>query len=226
MKKPVFFLFSILPILTFLSCQNKNTGSPEVLMFSGTIDWGWELGAFYGGNSFYWWHNTDQGVVDLGEMPTVCWKKPYDFEHGHFYLRFEILGQPTDQPFFIQLGFWQNIPGESRHSEAISGRYRLEKGPGTKIESDLGSPASWWQLQPDKPVDFCRPGDLYRIGLVLWNEEPLCLPMAQGWTNSNACENPELAAQDFFPLKAKVSVVAVADGYSFSGWENYPDQTE
>jgi hypothetical protein len=50
--------------------------------------------------------------------------------------------------------------------------------------------------------------------------------MAQGWTNSNACENPELAAQDFFPLKAKVSVVAVADGYSFSGWENYPDQTE
>ncbi|MFO7668990.1 MAG: hypothetical protein R6W31_04965 [Bacteroidales bacterium] len=184
------------------------------------------MGEFYGGNSFYCWHNTDPGVVNLGEMPTDCWEKPYDFEHGHLYLRFEILVQPTDQPFFIQLGFWQNIPGESGHSEAISGRFRLENGAGTRMESDLGSPASWWQLKPDKPVNFSRPGDLYRIGLVLWNAEPLCLPMAQGWTNSNTCENPEQAALDSFPLRAKVSVVAVADGYSFSGWENYPNQTE
>ncbi len=172
MKKPVVFLFLIFLIITVLSCQKKNTGSPEVLMFSETIDWGWELGEFYGGNSFYWWHNTDPGVVNLGEMPTDCWEKPYDFEHGHFYLRFEILVQPTDQPFFIQLGFWQNIPGESGHSEAISGRFRLENGAGSRMESDLGSPASWWQLKPDKPVDFSRPGDLYRIGLVLWNAEP------------------------------------------------------
>jgi hypothetical protein len=120
---PVDFFLFILIIITVLSCQMKNTGSPEVLMFSETIDWGWELGEFYGGNSFY-----------------------------------------------------------------------------------------LWQLKPDKPVDFSRPGDIYRIGLVLWKAEPLCLPMAQGLTNSNACENPEQAALDFFPLRAMVSVVAVADG--------------
>ena len=141
MKKEILpFLLTIL-LITSLSCEKKNTESPQLTLFSDTIDWNRELGEFYGGNSFYCWHNTDQGVVNLGEMPADCWKNPEDFN---------------------------------------------------------------------------------RIGLALWKAEPLCLPMAQGWSNSNACEDPEQAALEFFPLKARIAVVAVADGHNFSGWENHP----
>ncbi len=161
-------------------------------------------------------------MVNLGEMPADCWTNPYDFEHGHYYLRFEILEQPSAQAFFIQLGFWQNMHAEGGYSETMSSRILMEDGAGTLVEMDLGSPSSWWELMPDQPVDFCKPEDLDKIGLALWKAEPLCLPMAQGWTNSYACEDPELAALEFFPLKARIAVVAVADGHSFSGWKNHP----
>lgn len=216
-------IVSLALLLTILfSCKEEITGSPELTLFSDTINWNWEVDEFYGGNSFYWWHNTDHGVVNLGEMPADCWKTPYDFEHGHFYIRFEILEQPSMEAFHIQLGFWQEDQAGGGRSEAISSRFLLEEGSGTVLDADLGSPASWWQLNPDKPVDFCKIELLNRIGLALWKADPLCLPMGQGWSNSQACSNPEEAAREFFPMKARVSVVAVADGHSFSGWENYP----
>jgi len=52
-------------------------------------------------------------------------------------------------------------------------------------------------------------------------EEVTCIPMGQGWSNSNACDNPEQTAAEFFPIKAWVTVVAVAEGHTFTGWENY-----
>ena len=65
------------------------------------------IGEWYGGNSFYWWHNPSSGVEDLGELPDN-WTKPNDFGNGNFHLRFEVLDQPTDSAFQIQLGFWQD----------------------------------------------------------------------------------------------------------------------
>jgi hypothetical protein len=206
--------------LTF-SCEDENAGPPEALLFNDTIDWGWELGEWYGGNSFYWWHNASDGVEEYGELPSN-WKKPNDFEVGNFHLKFEILEQPTHNAFKVQLGFWQDKDKEGGHSETISSHVLIEGGPGTLVTADLGTPSTWWELRTDQPVDFSRPGDFYLIGLALWKAEPLCIPMAQGWSNSNTCENPEQAALEFFPMKARVTVVAVAEGHTFSGWDNYP----
>ena len=87
---------------------------------------------------------------------------------------------------------------------------------------DLGSPSTWWQLREDAPVDFKRPEDFFHVGLVLWKKDPLCLPMAQEWYNSYACPDAELEALGFFPMKARVTVVAVSAGHTFSGWDNHP----
>lgn len=215
----------IFPTLTLIlvaySCEKKNTEPPEAVLFNDTIDWGWELGEWYGGNSFFWWHYPSMGVEDLGELPDN-WKKPNDFENGNFYLRFEILEQPTDSAFRLQLGFWQDKHKEGGHSETVSSHILFENGEGTMIERDLGSPSTWWQLRPDAPVDFRRPRDFYQIGFALWKHEPFCIPMAQGWNNSSSCDNPEVTAAEFFPMKARVTVVAVAEGHTFSGWNNYP----
>lgn len=210
----------LLLALVIFSCNDENAGPPEAILFNDTINWQWELGEFYGGNSFYWWHSPGMGVENFGDLPTN-WKKPNDFENGNFHLRLKILEQPSDSAFKVQLGFWQDVDKEGGHSETISSHVLFEGGSGELLETDLGSPSSWWQLRPDEPVDFTRPGDFYQIGLALWKAEPFCIPMAQGWQNSNACENPEQAAAEFFPMKARVTVVAVAAGTTFSGWENY-----
>lgn len=203
-----------------LSCKNDISDPPEAILFNDTIDWQWELGEFYGGNSFYWWHNTSAGVEDFGDLPGN-WNKPHDFENGTFQMRIEILEQPEVSGFQLQLGFWQDKDKDGGHSETISSHIEFQGGAGELIEADLGSPSEWWELRTDEPVDFKRPIDFYKIGLALWKTDPWCIPMAQGWNNSNSCENPEQVATEFFPMKARVSVVAVASGHTFSGWDNY-----
>lgn len=220
MKKSLSVLLAILLITGIFSCKKEDPGSPELILFTDTIDWQWELGEWYGGNSFYWWHNTGKGVEDYGALPNN-WKKPHDFENGTFQMRVEILEQPTDSSFQLQLGFWQDKDKDGGHSETISSHIEFQGGAGELIEADLGSPSEWWEFRSDEPLDFNRPGDFYKIGLALWKTDPWCIPMAQGWNNSNSCENPEQAAAEFFPMKARVTVVAVAEGHTFSGWDNY-----
>src|SRR4030042_7095306 len=83
-----FYLAAILTVLSLYSCKKENGGPPEAILFNDTIDWGWELGEWYGGNSFFWWHYPPMGVEYFGEMPGN-WKEPNDFEKGHFHFRFE-----------------------------------------------------------------------------------------------------------------------------------------
>lgn len=232
-RKTYHFFLPGLFLFISLACNKENDpsqlvltslppGSEELMVYSDTINWNWELGEFYGGNSFYWWHNTASGHLMLGEMPSDCWTKPHNFELGQFYLRFEVLEQPSDQAFFVQVGIWQDIGAEEGYSETISSRILVENGSGSLVEADLGSPADWWELKPDKEVDFCKVAAFDRIGLALWKADPLCLPMGQGWHNGNACDNPEQAALAFFPMKVRISMVAVAEGYDFGGWDAYP----
>lgn len=212
--------FCILP--GFTACDREPDVPPEITVFDGTIDWDWPLGAWYGGNSFYWWHRPEESsVVDYGDMPS-SWSAPRDFANGTFHIRFTVLEQPADSAFYIQFGIWQDLHKEGGYSETVSPRQPIAGGAGSQVEASLGSPSTWWQKRDDAPVDFNRPEDFYRIGLVLWKHEPYCLPMAQGWSNRNACDNPEQEALNFFPMKARVTVVAVAGGHSFSGWQQYP----
>jgi hypothetical protein len=218
---PGYILLAIF-IVGLGGCEKKEVEPPEAVVFDNTIEWGWPLGESYGGNSFYWWHRSEEsGVVDFGSMSATNWKSPNNFEEGNFYLRFEVLEQPTDSSFYIQFGIWQDLDKEGGYSETVSSISLLEGGNGSYVEAGLGTPSTWWQKRGDAKVDFKRPEDFYRIGLVLWKEDPLCLPMAQGWNNSNQCPNPETEALNFFPMTARVTVVAVAEGSTFSGWDNY-----
>jgi hypothetical protein len=155
-------------------------------------------------------------------MSTTSWKSPNDFENGHIHLRFQVVEQPTDSAFTIQFGIWQDLDKEGGGSETVSSRFKVDGGAGTYVEADLGTPSTWWQKRPDTPVDYNRPEDFHRLGIVLWKHDPPCLPMAQGWSNNSQCPDPENEALNFFPMNAKVTVVAVAAGHTFSGWDNYP----
>jgi hypothetical protein len=217
LRKLVIIFLSLLVLpSSFLKAQ-------EEVIFDETIDWQWTLPQVYGGNSFYWWHlPNESGTINYGTMPTDNWKSPYDYENGSIYLRFEVLDQPTSQSFVVQVGIWQDESKAGGYSECISSNSLLSGGTGSSIEANIGSPGSWWQKRDDAHVDFTRPEDFFKIGLALWKGNGECIPMGQGWNNSNACSNPETEAAKIFPMQAKVTVVAVASGHTFSGWENYP----
>ncbi|MBN1183327.1 MAG: hypothetical protein JXB49_13630, partial [Bacteroidales bacterium] len=161
--------------MIFLFLNTLGIKSQEKIVFNGVIDWAWSPreSLTYAGNGFYWWHRPTESpgyVTNYGQMPANDWTTPYDYSNGTFYFRFEVLEQPTNSPFSIQFGIWQD---KSSQKEVVSTRYLLSGGPGTKIERSIGSPSTWHNVFPTD-VDFTRPEDFYRMGLVLWKGSGSC----------------------------------------------------
>jgi hypothetical protein len=145
-------------------------------------------------------------------MPSDNWVSPIDYSNATFYLSFEVVNQPTTTPFKIQLGIWQDSFLGSTHRETVSGQYQVSGGNGSSINVSLGQPSGWWNIpSAPGPVDFTRPEDFYRIGLVLWTTNG-CIPISAEWGSSAACPNSEAEAAKFFPMTAKVRVKAVYSG--------------
>jgi hypothetical protein len=109
--------------------------------------------------------------------------------------------------FDISFVIWQEPadPGvQSKFPETVAPRAVLSGGPGTVWEGSLGSPNSWYEVVPEEHVDFSRAFAFHRIGLVLYNHDPLCIPMGTDWSDTGC---PEYAP-DFFPMVARVTVTA------------------
>jgi uncharacterized membrane protein len=197
------FLFMLLLVFSF---QGKLDAQTTV--FDQEIYWTWPTsGNDYGGYGFYWWHR-NEGVVNInyGSMSSTDWTSPNNFYDGEFVMRFEVLDQPTNEDFYVQFGIWQDKDKGGAHPETVAGRHYVSGGNGSAFEASLGSPNSWWNKEPGDKVDFSRPEDFYRIGIVLWNADPLCIPMGHDW-NTSGC--PEFEA-NFFPMRARVTVIAYA----------------
>lgn len=207
-----FFLICML-----LSGMQFSANAQETVVFNQTVNWGWPISNVYGGNSFYWWHYTAQGQTNLGSMPTNDWTTPYNYQNGTFYMRIEVISQPSNSPFYIQLGIWQ----DDQLRECITDGAYLTGGAGSITEKSIGNPNSWWQKDYSNLVDWTRPENFNRIGLILWKGNQTCIPMAQGWTNGSMCADGAAEQGSFFPMNVRITIVAVAQGYSFSGWSNY-----
>lgn len=209
-EKPGFLILTALFVLS----MNKDLSAQEKVLFNETITWNWNIPQWYGGNSFYWWHRPDEsGVTNFGEMPSNNWLSPVDYRNYNFYLEFEVISQPTGTPFKIQFGIWQDLYLDSQgshHRETVSSQVYVSGGNGSQINVSLGKPSAWWN-HPDAPsvVDFSRPGDFYRIGIVLWTNNG-CVPMS--WAGGVACADYNTEQAKFFPMTARVKVKAVYAG--------------
>ncbi len=191
--------------MVFSGIQSELTAQTTV--FDEEIYWEWNIPQEYGGYGFYWWHRLDgYNIENYGNMPTDDWSSPDNYYTGEFTMRIEVISQPTSNPFLVQFGIWQDLDKGSNHPETVADRKYVSGGNGAVYEGSLGSPSTWWNKEPGDPVDFSRPEDFYRIGLVLWNPDPLCIPMGHDWNPSGCPEN----APDFFPLRVRVTITATA----------------
>ncbi len=142
------------------------------------------------------------------------WKSPYDYYDGQIHTRYEVLSVATDAPFALQFGIWQNtgVPGE--YHEIMESPQRYLSGTGD-IAINSGTPNTWWS---SGYVDFTRPYDFRDLAIVLWDGDPLRLLSPPNYGGSDEVWS---IRDKWFPLEISVTVVAVAEGHTFSGWDNY-----
>jgi hypothetical protein len=140
------------------------------------------------------------------------WKSPNDFYNGNFYYRFEIMDYPSEQIFLLSLCIWADIEGNwVRWKETCSDQLLIS---GKGIFTSYSVPSTWWNL--NDPVDFSRVRDFDHMGMVVWCED---LKLLSDWSSeSNSCWSQR---DEILPLTLRLTVVAVAQGNTFRGWEYY-----
>jgi len=203
----IFPLVVLLLIMGFPGIIQELKGQTKV--FDQTITW--EHTPYeHGGYGFYWWHRTDgYSIINYGDMPSDNWASPNNYYDGEFTMSVEVISQPTDDAFWLQFGIWGDYYKGSDHTETVAARQYVDGGSGSTGDYSLGSPAGWWNKQEGDPLDFSRAGDFYRIGVVLWDGDDICIPMGEEWNPSGCPEN----ADKYFPLTIRIQVYASSGTY-------------
>jgi hypothetical protein len=156
---------------------------------------------------YYFYYNAD--------MP-MNWKSPENYYGGMVYIRYEVISEKTTTPVGLQFGIWQMTPPETGELHETMSEIKTLSGPGAVVYSSgsLSVFADYWRL--DNNLDFTRMNLTWHFGILPWKVSSGNQQIRQ--------ENPTVWAERntyWFPMKVYVSVVAVASGYSFSGWSNY-----
>ncbi len=165
-------------------------------------------------------HGFNFFLQDYIENLPQNWSIPFNYEAGQFYTRYEIVNQASNEPCGIQFGIWQwrSDPPEDEkdYSEQMAEIVSMS-GPGSIVYNN-SSPIEWWGSYDG--VDFRRVGDFWRLGINIWSLDPRSVISSKSWGGSDAVWNNR---DIWFPISVNATVIAVAEGYTFSGWENYED---
>lgn len=140
------------------------------------------------------------------------WVSPCDFYNGLFYFRFEVIELPNDTSFFINFCIWADVEGDwITWKETCCDHVEID---GKGIFTANSVPTTWYIK--NTPVDFSRVNDFERLGIALWCDDYRNLT---DWTfPESSCWNDR---GFLLPLTLRITVVAVAKGNTFSGWENH-----
>lgn len=201
----------LLTLSAFLSFIPLTSLGQEFLLIDKTFTWTETTGGD-GCFGFHFWN-------DKGASPTDNWKSPFDYQNGLFYFRYEIISQPqispgVYEPFDISFCIWADRnfqPGKWK--ETCSDLHHFT-GPGS-AKVFIESPSTWWN-HPNGGIDWAHLEKLWRFGNPFWYLNDVlassgCSNSPQNWSQRGR----------FFPLTLRMTIVAVAQGQTFSGWNNY-----
>jgi len=144
------------------------------------------------------------------------WLEPFNYFEGIFHIRYEIMDYPSKESFMLSLCIWSDIKlnkknGWETWKETCSPQLAIS---GRGIFTTVTTPATWWSIHKDEPVDFARVKDFLRLGIVHWCANSKNL---SDWSTDEKGCWPQHNL--LLPMKMRVTVIAVAKGYEFSGWK-------
>jgi hypothetical protein len=192
----------LLVVCIMLFGQFQNLKCQEFLLHEETFTWTKNADACGG---YHYWYN-------YGAAPSSNWKTPYDYQLGTYYFRFEVINQPSNQPFKLNMCIWYDVnASHNSWKEECMGFSPVIAGPGSVVT--YSSPVTY-QLN-GIPIDWTDLTKLWRMGNPLYID-------GKNLGNGPFCtDNPELwapYADLVFPLELRITIVAVASGHTFSGW--------
>lgn len=135
------------------------------------------------------------------------WNSPVNYAQGTLHYRVQIRNQPQPQNMRLQFCVWQ----DSFHLENC--------GSLNDVRGTSGTVVTWSQPVQDmwrlggRSIDWSRARQRY--GFAIKNTAGQPVSNYNGW-NWNG-ENPNA----WYPLDARLTVVVVERGGTFSGWQNY-----
>ena len=196
------FFFILMPLMFFLICPVFFVSAQEMCLFDKTFT------ATTDEHGFHFF------TVDSGFPGN--WIDPFNYYEGTFHFRYEIIEYPGTEPFMLSVCIWSDLKKSPQGKwetwrETCSTQLPV---PGRGTFTTQTTPASWWLLHKDLPVDFTRINDFIRLGIVFWCSDRKNL---SDWVPKAAdCwQKHDL----LLPMKLHVTIVAVAKGYEFSDWE-------
>jgi hypothetical protein len=195
MRKMLIFLIGILSYIPVLRAQ-------EFLLHEETFTWTKDADECGG---YHYWSN-------LGNAPSTNWKVPYDYQLGQYYFRFEVISQPTSEPFKLNMCIWTEFNGSTWKEECMGFSPTLA-GSGSVVT--FNSPVTY-QLN-GVHIDWTNLAKLWRMG------NPIYVNGHNLGPSTYCTDHPEewVHVDSYFPMKMRITIVAVAAGYTFSGWSNY-----
>lgn len=133
------------------------------------------------------------------------WVSPVNYAGGTIYFRAEVRSMPKPEPMKLQFCFWQ-----FRNTRETCSRTQLISVGEVKTWSQ---PLQGMWKKNNRSLDWTRPRD--RNGVAIKNANGKPVSNYSGW-NWNG-ENPD----NWYPMNMRFTVVIVAKGQTFSGWNNY-----
>ncbi|MBN2215318.1 MAG: T9SS type A sorting domain-containing protein [Bacteroidales bacterium] len=129
------------------------------------------------------------------------------FWNGNFYFRYEIISQPAEDSCLLQYCIYENFPAEPYYGSCAE--QNTLHGTAS-IDTSKSSPSAWW-CDGAGCVDFSDPSAFSKFPVVLWSAEHgrrIYQGDAEMWA----------IRSHFLPMQVRVTIVAVAQGETFSGW--------
>jgi phage-related protein len=152
---------------------------------------------------------SDKGFPwDTPPMENGNWITPINYAEGTFYFRAEVRKMPTNKDMRLQFCIWQykNTLENCSRTELIS--YK-----GSKVVATWSQDVQKLWKKNGNIIDWANPR--MRNGTPIKTSQGLPVSPFNNW-NWNG-ENPD----HWFPMDLRFTVVVVAKGQTFSGWDKY-----
>jgi hypothetical protein len=137
------------------------------------------------------------------------WRSPVNYAEGTFHYRVQIKSQPTPQRMKLQFCTWQKGTKPMRE---MCGRLAEVSGKRGTVVTWSNSVAST-KLRRKKPIDWTRPR--WTNGVAIKDSRGYPVSNYGGWNWFG--QNPN----KWYPLNMRFTVVVVAKGDKFGGWQRY-----
>jgi hypothetical protein len=170
-----------------------NNNNKELLVFD------WNKPVLKSDKGFPW---------DTPPMENGNWITPVNYAEGTFYFRAEVRNMPTHKDMRLQFCIWQykNTLENCSRTELIS--YK-----GSKVVATWSQDVQKLWKKNGNIIDWANPR--MRNGTPIKTSQGLPVSPFNNW-NWNG-ENPD----HWFPMDLRFTVVVVAKGQTFSGWDKY-----